>query len=145
MDKDTAVEIMRGDWSKLKVRDIRKTYIEIADFIEEQDRELTKLREQRKEEIKMRLLAAKMKKGEIVISPDSIVFKDTAEDIERRMKECDKWEQYADLGQLVTKYPDGICNSTQYDEKWSSCRQCRSLKACQKRAELLVKEVPHES
>ncbi|AIF52030.1 hypothetical protein [Pelosinus sp. UFO1] len=37
MDAKTAAEIMRGNWSKLKVRDIHKTYDEIADFIEQQE------------------------------------------------------------------------------------------------------------
>lgn len=37
MDAKTAVEIMRGNWSKLKVRDIHKTYKEIAELIERQE------------------------------------------------------------------------------------------------------------
>jgi predicted nuclease with TOPRIM domain len=45
MDAKTATEIMRGNWSKLKVRDIRKTYDEIADFIEQQAQEISGLRQ----------------------------------------------------------------------------------------------------
>jgi hypothetical protein len=47
-------------------------------------------------------------------------------------------ESYAELGRLVTESRDGICNITNYSEKWSACRRCRELKICQKRAELLV-------
>jgi hypothetical protein len=63
-------------------------------------------------------------------SPNVVSLKHVAESIREQ-------EKYAELGRLVAESPDGVCHKTHYNEKWSGCRQCRSLKACQKRAELL--------
>jgi predicted transcriptional regulator len=145
MDAKKLVKILRDktgeqDNNGIPVMIYVSSYIdEIADFIEQQDRELATLREQRKAEINMRLLAEKMKKGEIVIPPDAIVFTDTAESIEQNMKECEKWEQYAELGRLVVEEKE-FCNHKYEDDdcmKWGSC-SLGVMKICQKRAELLV-------
>jgi hypothetical protein len=103
--------------------------------------ELTLLREQRREEIKMRLFAAKIKKGEIVITPDAIVFKDTEEDIDRRIKECDEWEQLAELGRLSLTTRAMVCSNNDFIKRGNACeRHCTNYKFCRLRAELLAGE-----
>jgi hypothetical protein len=106
----------------------------VVRFIEDQDRELTILREQIKSEAQMRLLAAKIKKGEVVIPPDALVFRDTGEDIEQGLKEELEQIKYAELGRLFAK-----C-SVECEKENCRIDICDISKACRKRAELLEGE-----
>lgn len=132
--------------SKLAIAELGLENSKLKLHIEQQEKELTLLREQRKEEIKMRLLAAKIKKGEIVIPPDALVFRDTAESIEQGLKEELEQIKYAELGRMAIE-------AIEKDKEYFDCEfrvmfgdcisspGCKWFKVCQKRAELLVKGV----
>ena len=102
---------------------------EIAALIEQQEQELNTLHEQRKVEVQIRLLAAKMKSGEIKIPPDVLVFKDNGEDLERELREELEKEQYAELGRLAVWGADecgcDMCKDCCFDE---FCRKYAELK-----------------
>lgn len=139
MDKDTAVKAIRNNYMwgadgnyKYDLSD------DIADFIEQQEKEITTLRQYREEDIKMRLLANKLKNGEMKIKASGLVFKDNGEDLERELQEELKKIRYAELGRLVVN--ENICywDGREYSDSCPLNGKCDKNKICQKRAELLA-------
>lgn len=103
------------------------------------EKELTTLRQYREEDIKMRLLANKLKNGEIKINESGLVFKDNGDDLERELQEELEQIQYAELGRLAMNLDECFCPCKYGSEECGVYDCSESLQVfCKKRTELLA-------